>query len=170
MDPPEYPTHHTFPTDNRAESVQQHKTPKVAQPQHMRIFDTGNQSPKVKNSTPLARSSSQVKYSPRLFTEVPPVASVQTPQDFNRNPYTEEDYNPKRFRPEEYEAGSPQYLRPSDLDRSRIWMPPEYPNEVPQGSTSPKFPTPVSQIPIIHHFNTDQLDYSSPRAQIATLV
>ena len=62
---------------------------------------------------------------------VAPASTFSSPRDYNRNPYTETAYTPKRFRPEENEDDPPNNaeLFRSAPSTSNAWMPPDFTDE-----------------------------------------
>ena len=72
-------------------------------------------------------------------------SAISSPRDFNRNPYTEAGYTPKRFRPEEYEkeSSSDEEVFKSTMSSSCAWLPPEDPDEVLEKDVDPISPTAV---------------------------
>lgn len=99
-----------------------------------------------------------VTYPPGLLKLAVPRSAISSPRDFNPNLYTEASNTPKRFRPEEYEKESPgdDELTDSTMSSSRAWLPPEPPDEVPEGEETPISPTEVRDF---HLCDITQLTY-----------
>ena len=70
------------------------------------LSDNLEQSQDLQNPSLIAASPLVSPHPLCLYHKMAAVSCFSSPRDFNRNPYTETGYTPKRFRPEEYEAES----------------------------------------------------------------
>lgn len=135
-----------FSGDGRSQdSVQNAVTSARQSSNQSRLIDFDEQLRPFMNPSPIPESIPTTIYSKCLLGSSVPVSTFSSPRDFNRNPYTETGYTPKRFRPEEYEeqfSGDDELIDPT-MSSSRAWMPPEYTDELSQGQGSPILPTPV---------------------------
>ena len=109
---------------------------------HSRLSDNTKPSQHAKSPLSIAASPPAVTYPLDLLQTIAPASSFSSPRDFNRNPYTEIEYTPKRFRPEEYEEEAPDdnELFSSTMSSSHTWMPPDYGNELSMEQHSPTSP------------------------------
>ena len=113
-----------------------------------RVYDITRKSHSLGTPASNRRSPPTVTYPTGFLKLATPRRAVVSPRDFNRNPYTEASYTPKRFRPEEYEKESPgddELFNPAMIC-SRAWLPPEHPDELLEGEDSPISPTAVRNV------------------------